>query len=134
MEWYLVTKTESILDLYKEKPKGLFDFLSEVFSSSGETSFIYNSKAHFIISLYIKEQSGYAHFELICSDIPKNVASRGTIQSILDMGVKLGIYNKLAYPNDKRVKLYNLSKTASSEIDRFFKIFLDLSKTSNKKI
>ena len=66
--------------------------------------------------------------------IPKNVASRGTIQSILDMGVKLGIYNKLAYPNDKRVKLYNLSKTASSEIDRFFKSFLDLSKTFNKKI
>ena len=50
------------------------------------------------------------------------------------MGVKLGIYNKLAYPNDKRVKLYNLSKTASSEIDRFFKSFLDLSKTFNKKI
>ena len=60
----MVTKTESILDFYKEKPKGLFDFLSEIFSSSGATSFIYNSKAHFIISLYIKEQSGYAHFEL----------------------------------------------------------------------
>ena len=43
MELYLVTKTESILDFYKEKPKGLFDFLSEVFSSSGATSFIYNS-------------------------------------------------------------------------------------------
>ncbi len=130
----MVTKTDSILDFYKEKPKGLFDFLSEIFSSSGTTSYIYNSKAHFIISLYIKEQSGYAHFELICSDIPKNVASRGTIQSILDMGVKLGVYNKLAYPNDKRVKLYNLSETASSEIDRFFKSFLDLSKNFNKKI
>ena len=129
----MITKTESIFDFYKEKPKGLFDFLSDVFSSSRSTSFIYNTKAHFIITLYIKEQSGYAHFELISNDIPKNVASRGTIQSILDMGVKLGIYTKLTYPNDRRVKLYNLSKTASVEVDRFFKEFLRLSKNFSKK-
>tara|TARA_B100001057_G_C22786908_1_gene925980 strand:+ start:649 stop:1038 length:390 start_codon:yes stop_codon:yes gene_type:complete len=129
----LITKTESFFDFYKEKPKGLFDFLSDVFSSSRSTSFIYNTKAHFIITLYIKEQSGYAHFELISNDIPKNVASRGTIQSILDMGVKLGIYTKLTYPNDRRVKLYNLSKTASVEVDRFFKEFLRLSKNFSKK-
>ena len=129
----MITKTESFFDFYKEKPKGLFDFLSDVFSSSRSTSFIYNSKAHFIITLYIKEQSGYAHFELISNDIPKNVASRGTIQSILDMGVKLGIYTKLTYPNDRRVKLYNLSKTASVEVDRFFKEFLRLSKNFSKK-
>ena len=129
----MITKTESFFDFYKEKPKGLFDFLSDVFSSSRSTSFIYNTKAHFIITLYIKEQSGYAHFELIFNDIPKNVASRGTIQSILDMGVKLGIYTKLTYPNDRRVKLYNLSKTASVEVDRFFKEFLRLSKNFSKK-
>ena len=129
----MITKTESFFDFYKEKPKGLFDFLSDVFSSSRSTSFIYNTKAHFIITLYIKEQSGYAHFELISNDIPKNVASRGTIQSILDMGVKLGIYTKLTYPNDRRVKLYNLSKTASVEVDRFFKEFLKLSKNFSKK-
>ena len=109
------------------------DSLSDVFSSSRSTSFIYNTKAHFIITLYIKEQSGYAHFELIYNDIPKNVASRGTIQNILDMGVKLGIYTKLTYPNDKRVKLYNLSKAASDEVDRFFKEFLKLSKNLSKK-
>ena len=129
----MITKTESFFNFYKEKPKGLFDFLSDVFSSSRSTSFIYNTKAHFIITLYIKEQSGYAHFELISNDIPKNVASRGTIQSILDMGVKLGIYTKLTYPNDRRVKLYNLSKTASVEVDRFFKEFLRLSKNFSKK-
>ena len=129
----MITKTESFFDFYKEKPKGLFDFLSDVFSSSRSTSFIYNTKAHFIITLYIKEQSGYAHFELISNDIPKNVASRGTIQSILDMGVKLGIYTKLTYPNDRRVKLYNLSKTASVEVDRFFKEILRLSKNFSKK-
>ena len=129
----MITKTESFFDFYKEKPKGLFDFLSDVFSSSRSTSFIYNTKAHFIITLYIKEQSGYAHFELISNDIPKNVASRGTIQSILDMGVKLGIYTKLTYPNDRRVKLYNLSKTASVEVDRFFKEFLRLSKNFSEK-
>ena len=84
-------------------------------------------KAHFIITLYIREQSGYAHFESICKDIPKNVASRGTIQSILDMGIKLNIYTKLTYPNDKRVKLYNLSKDASIEVNRFFNDFLKLS-------
>ena len=129
----MITKTESIFDFYKEKPKGLFGYLSDVFSSSRSTSFIYNTKAHFIITLYIKEQSGYAHFELIFNDIPKNVASRGAIQSILDMGVKLGIYTKLTYPNDRRVKLYNLSKTASVEVDRFFKEFLRLSKNFSKK-
>jgi hypothetical protein len=123
----LITKTD-FFDFYKEKPKGLFDFLSNTFATGNSTSFIYNTKAHFIITLYIKEQSGYAHFELICRDIPKNVASRGTIQSILDMGFKLGIYTKLAYPNDKRVKLYNLSESASAEVDRFFSNFLELSK------
>ena len=123
----MVAKTETIFDICKEKPTGLFDFLSNTFATANSTSFIYNTKAHFIITLYIKEQSGYAHFESICRDIPKNVASRGTIQSILDMGIKLNIYTKLAYPNDKRVKLYNLSKNASIEVNRFFNNFLKLS-------
>ena len=123
----MITKTETFLDIYREKPTGLFDFLSNTFASANSTSFIYNTKAHFIITLYIKEQSGYAHFESICRDIPKNVARRGTIQSILDMGIKLNIYTKLAYPNDKRVKLYNLSKDASNEVNRFFNDFLKLS-------
>jgi|TARA_B100001059_G_scaffold140940_1_gene140989 hypothetical protein len=128
-----MTKIETILDgrildgRIKEKPSSLFDFLSNTFASSTSTSFIYNTKAHFIITLYIREQSGYAHFESICKDIPKNVASRGTIQSILDMGIKLNIYTKLTYPNDKRVKLYNLSKDASIEVNRFFNDFLKLS-------
>ena len=129
----MTTKTESFVNIFKEKPIGLFDFLSSIFSSPGSVSFIYNTKAHFIITLYIKEKSGYAHFESIYNEIPKNVASRGTIQSILDMGVKLGIYTKLVYPNDKRVKLYKLSKTASIEVDRFFENFLELSKNLNKK-
>ena len=123
----MITKTETFFDIYREKPTGLFDFLSNTFASANSTSFIYNTKAHFIITLYIKEQSGYAHFESICRDIQKNVASRGTIQSILDMGIKLNIYTKLAYPNDKRVKLYNLSKDASNEVNRFFNDFLKLS-------
>jgi hypothetical protein len=128
-----MTKIETILDgrildgRIKEKPSSLFDFLSNTFASSTSTSFIYNTKAHFIVTLYIREQSGYAHFESICKDIPKNVASRGTIQSILDMGIKLNIYTKLTYPNDKRVKLYNLSKDASIEVNRFFNDFLKLS-------
>ena len=123
----MITKTETFFDIYREKPTGLFDFLSNTFASATSASFIYNTKAHFIITLYIKEQSGYAHFESICRDIPKNVASRGTIQSILDMGIKLNIYTKLTYPNDKRVKLYNLSKDASIEVNRFFNDFLKLS-------
>ena len=127
----MITKTESIFDFYKEKPKGLFGYLSDVFSSSRSTSFIYNTKAHLIITLYIKEQSGYAHFEAICKDIPNNIASRGTIQSILDMGVKLNIFTKLTYPNDKRVKLYNLSEKTSAEVDRFFENFLKISKKLN---
>tara|TARA_B100000941_G_scaffold83907_1_gene57794 strand:+ start:1163 stop:1558 length:396 start_codon:yes stop_codon:yes gene_type:complete len=124
----LTSKTEIIFDSIVGKPKGLFDFLATTFASSHSTSFIYNTKAHFIITLYIKEQSGYAHFEAICKDIPNNIASRGTIQSILDMGVKLNIFTKLAYPNDKRVKLYNLSEKASVEVDKFFENFLKISK------
>jgi hypothetical protein len=33
----------------------------------------------------------------------------------------------LAYPNDKRVKLYNLSKDASNEVNRFLNDFLKIS-------
>lgn len=123
----MITKIETISDAcLEEKPSDLFDFFSKKFGVSGTTSFIYNSKAHFIITLYIKEQSGYAHFESICKAIPGKVASRGTVQSILDMGVKLNIFSKLAYPNDKRIKLYNLSAAASHEIDTFFKDFLNI--------
>ena len=122
-----MTKIETISDVsLEEKHSDIFDFFSKTFGVSGTTSFIYNSKAHFIITLYIKEQSGYAHFESICKAIPRKVASRGTVQSILDMGVKLDIFSKLAYPNDKRIKLYNLSEAASHEIDKFFKDFLNV--------
>ena len=70
----LTTKTEILFDVYKKKSEGLFDFLATTFASSHSTSFIYNTKAHLIITLYIKEQSGYAHFEAICKDIPNNIA------------------------------------------------------------
>jgi hypothetical protein len=121
-----MTKIETISDnCIEEKPSDLFDFFSNKFGVSGTTSFIYNSKAHFIITLYIKEQSGYAHFESICKAIPRKVASRGTVQSILDMGVKLDIFSKLTYQNDKRIKLYNLSEDASDAMDKFFKDFLN---------
>ena len=57
-----MTKIETISDnCIEEKPSDLFDFFSNKFGVSGKTSFIYNSKAHFIITLYIKERSGYAH-------------------------------------------------------------------------
>lgn len=122
-----MTKIETISNsCIEEKPSDLFDFFFNTFAVSGTTSFIYNSKAHFIITLYIKEQSEYAHFESICKAIPKNVASRGTVQSILEMGVKLNIFSKLAYPNDKRIKLYNLSEDASNAVDNFFKDFLNI--------
>ena len=127
----MITIADDFLDNVDKKSEGLFDFILERVAASSSTSYIYNTKAHFIISLYIKEQAGYAHYESICSNIPKNIASRATIQSILDMGVKLNIYTKLTYPNDKRVKLYNLSVFASNEIERFFSDFLEI--TNRKK-
>ena len=126
----MITIADLSPDIIDKKSESLFDFILETFAASNSTSYIYNTKAHFIISLYIKEQAGYAHYESICNDIPKNIASRATIKSILDMGVKLNIYTKLTYPNDKRVKLYNLSVLASEEIERFFSDFLEI---TNKK-
>ena len=64
----MTTKTEILLNVCKKKSEGLFDFLATTFAASHSTSFIYNTKAHLIITLYIKEQSGHAHFETICVD------------------------------------------------------------------
>ena len=83
----MITIADLSPDNIDKKSEGLFDFILETFAASNSTSYIYNTKAHFIISLYIKEQAGYAHYESICNDIPKNIASRATIKSLLDMGV-----------------------------------------------
>ena len=44
--------------------------------------------------------------------------------------IQYEIWELITYPNDKRVKLYNLSVLASEEIERFFSDFLEI---TNKK-
>ena len=96
-----------------------FQFLAERFSSPKRSSFMFNTKAHFLLSLYISEKNGKASYESICLDFPSNTASRGTIQNILLMGIELGIFIKIEKYEDKRVKLYSLSEKAQNDMDDF---------------
>tara|TARA_B100000767_G_scaffold203696_1_gene190575 strand:- start:62 stop:409 length:348 start_codon:yes stop_codon:yes gene_type:complete len=96
-----------------------FKFLAERFSSPKRSGFMFNTKVHFLLALYISEENGKASYESICLDIPYNTASRGTIQNILIMGIELGIFIKIEKYEDKRVKLYSLSEKAQNDMDDF---------------
>ncbi len=98
--------------------KALYKILEKSSTHNGNFSYMYTSKAHLMITLYIKIDKGQASYNKICTDISPQTASRATIQSILNMGVKLGIYKKITFENDMRIKKYNLSENASKDLDK----------------
>ena len=80
-------------------------------SEPGFNKFFVRSLTHVMIIVLVASRSvELFSFEKICDKIPSHVASRSTIKSILDDGVKQFFLEKDEDPNDRRIQLYRLSK------------------------
>ncbi len=99
----------------KNHAKVLDQFLSDMLESSidkGFAGFFYRSRASVMIVLLIIRASinnENISFEDICETIPKFIASRTTIKTILDQGIKLKYFTKIIPVVDKRKKIYEPS-------------------------
>ena len=75
-------------------------------------NFFYKSILHHIISLEIayRNNLGGISYEEICKFIPNIIGSRSSIQSILNEGLYLKLFEKTPQKTDLRIKKYTLSK------------------------
>ena len=87
-------------------------------NDKGQLNFIFKTKIHAIIVFYV---FGFEKitFEDLCK-LTLNVASRTTIQSILNEGVKSNYFDKTAAKNDKRKKYYTCNSMKPS-LEKWYK-------------
>ena len=102
--------------IIKEKKR---DIYSSFFSENYSSKFFFKSILHHVISLEIYEnnKSQGISFELICSNIPKSIGSRSSIQSILNDALSKDIFLKQKSQDDKRIKNYFLTDKYSDIIN-----------------
>ena len=94
--------------IIKEKKR---DIYSSFFSENYSSKFFFKSILHHVISLEVYENnnSDGISFETICSNVPKSIGSRSSIQSILNDALDRNIFLKYQSKKDKRIKNYYLS-------------------------
>tara|TARA_B100002052_G_scaffold209610_1_gene191705 strand:+ start:552 stop:920 length:369 start_codon:yes stop_codon:yes gene_type:complete len=103
-------------NIISEKKRNIY---SSVFSNDYSLKFFFKSILHHVISLEIYEnnKSQGISFELICSNIPKSIGSRSSIQSILNDALSKDIFLKQKSQDDKRIKNYFLTDKYSDIIN-----------------
>ena len=111
-----MTETEII----KEKKRNIY---SSFFSEDYVSKFLFKSILHHVISLEIYENNRLKgiSFETICSNIPKSIGSRSSIQSILNEALEKNIFTKEQSKTDKRIKNYFLSNNFFNMINGWLK-------------
>ena len=107
-------------DIIKEKKRNIY---SSFFSEDYVSKFLFKSILHHVISLEIYENNTLngISFETICSNIPKSIGSRSSIQSILNEALEKNIFVKEQSQNDKRIKNYYLSHSFLNMINSWLK-------------
>ena len=107
-------------DIIKEKKRNIY---SSFFSEDYVSKFLFKSILHHVISLEIYENNTLngISFETICSNIPKSIGSRSSIQSILNEALEKNIFVKEQSQNDKRIKNYYLSNHFLNMINSWLK-------------
>ena len=107
-------------DIIKEKKRNIY---SSFFSEDYVSKFLFKSILHHVISLEIYENNTLngISFETICSNIPKSIGSRSSIQSILNEALEKDIFVKEQSKNDKRIKNYYLSNNFLNMINSWLK-------------
>ncbi len=103
-------------NIISEKKRNIY---SSVFSNDYSLKFFFKSILHHVISLEIYEnnKSQGISFESICSNIPKSIGSRSSIQSILNDALSKDIFLKQKSQDDKRIKNYFLTDKYSDIIN-----------------
>jgi len=85
---------------------------SSINSDDYNSKFFFKSILHHVVCMEIYENNFIKgiSFENICSNVPKIIGSRSSIQSILNEGLHRNLYFKEQSDLDKRIKNYFLSK------------------------
>ena len=104
--------------IIKEKKR---DIYSSFFSENYSSKFFFKSILHHVISLEVYENnnSDGISFETICSNVPKSIGSRSSIQSILNDALDRNIFLKYQSNKDKRIKNYYLSPSYFDLINKW---------------
>jgi len=117
---FLTNKDMLETKIIKEKKRFIY---SSFYSQSYSSKFFFKSILHHVISLEVYENnnSDGISFETICSNVPKSIGSRSSIQSILNDALKSDIFFKFQCKKDKRIKNYYLSDTYFDLIKKWIK-------------
>ena len=94
-------------EIVREKKRNIY---SSFFSDNYSYKFFFKSILHHVISLEVYENndSDGISFETICSNVPKSIGSRSSIQSILNEALYQNLFKKYQSKKDKRIKNYFL--------------------------
>ena len=100
-------------------------------------NFLFNSKAHLLISFYIASQIDQkSTLEDICYNISSKIISRSTVQNILKNGVEIGFLEKQLNEKDKREKYYRLTQVGKKSLEDWAfsqkKVFSNLNTLNSK--
>jgi len=110
-------KKEIIKEYIKINIEGWNEDLENNFSKS-----LFKSIAHWNIILLIAENSYFEKnysFESLCRLVKSSVASRATIQRIINELIDLQIIEKRIKNNDQRVKCFYLTKSGNQLFDSY---------------
>ena len=105
-------------NIIKEKKRNIY---TSFFSDNYSSRFFFKSILHHVISLEVYENNNLdgISFETICSNVPKSIGSRSSIQSILNDALDRNIFLKYQSEKDKRIKNYYLSESYSDLINKW---------------
>ena len=105
-------------NIIKEKKRNIY---TSFFSDNYSSRFFFKSILHHVISLEVYENSNLdgISFETICSNVPKSIGSRSSIQSILNDALDRNIFLKYQSEKDKRIKNYYLSESYFDLINKW---------------
>ena len=85
--------------------------------------FFNKSMLHFavIMEVFYKNNFDGISYEQLCSNVPKVLGSRSSVQNLLNEGLDKKIFKKIENNNDKRIKNYFLSDEYSNLVIEWVK-------------
>ena len=95
---------------FSSRLNNFYEYMVNLSEDHGFNKFFVRTRSHVMITVLVASRSTELFsFEKICHKIPSNIASRSTIKSILDDGVRQSYFEKYEDPKDRRIQLYRLA-------------------------
>ena len=107
-------------EIIKLKKNALYNSLdsNDFFGKFFNKSMLHNAV---IMEVFSKNNFGGISYEKLCSNIPKVLGSRSSIQNLLNEGLDKKILKKIESEKDKRIKNYYLSDEFSGLVVEWIK-------------